>query len=275
MDNLKKTLEAAGCTLGDLVSATRFLTDVARAGRPQPRVGGVPGRAPADDDHGRGVAAGHACRTARSRSARSPSPTPDRRGSAGRAALAVAPSRQRARGASRQVLAPPSDDARLRRARRHGRPHGQAAPRRGPRGGRLQPHARQGRAAGRRRPAARELPARGRRGAPTSVFSMVTDTRRAPAPSRDGPDGVIAGLRRAPSWAEMSTVSPDVRAARRRVAARGASLLDAPVSGSPVTLEPGQLSFMVGGDPAALEHVRPYLSPSAPPSPTSASSGSP
>jgi len=28
MENLKKTLEAAGCGLGDLVSATRFLTDV-------------------------------------------------------------------------------------------------------------------------------------------------------------------------------------------------------------------------------------------------------
>jgi enamine deaminase RidA (YjgF/YER057c/UK114 family) len=28
MDNLKKTLEAAGCRLSDLVSATRYLTDV-------------------------------------------------------------------------------------------------------------------------------------------------------------------------------------------------------------------------------------------------------
>jgi 2-iminobutanoate/2-iminopropanoate deaminase len=29
MENLKTTLAAAGCTLGDVVSATRFLTDVA------------------------------------------------------------------------------------------------------------------------------------------------------------------------------------------------------------------------------------------------------
>src|SRR5256885_13165266 len=29
MENLKKTLEAAGCTLGDLVTVTRYLTDVA------------------------------------------------------------------------------------------------------------------------------------------------------------------------------------------------------------------------------------------------------
>ncbi len=28
MENLKKTLDAAGCSLGDLVSATRYLTDV-------------------------------------------------------------------------------------------------------------------------------------------------------------------------------------------------------------------------------------------------------
>src|SRR5438445_13723936 len=29
MENVKKTLEAAGCTLGDLVSATRYVTNVA------------------------------------------------------------------------------------------------------------------------------------------------------------------------------------------------------------------------------------------------------
>jgi enamine deaminase RidA (YjgF/YER057c/UK114 family) len=29
LENLRKTLEAAGCTMGDLVSATRYLTDVA------------------------------------------------------------------------------------------------------------------------------------------------------------------------------------------------------------------------------------------------------
>ncbi len=91
------------------------------------------------------------------------------------------------------------------------------------------------------------------------VFSMVTNTEALDAIAH-GPDGVLAGLRRGGVWAEMSTVSP---AATRRlaeeVAARGAALLDAPVSGSVATLEQGQLSFMVGGDPAALERVRPYL----------------
>jgi len=91
------------------------------------------------------------------------------------------------------------------------------------------------------------------------VFSMVTNTEALDAIAH-GPDGVLAGLRRGSVWAEMSTVSP---AATRRLAeevrARGAALLDAPVSGSVATLEQGQLSFMVGGDPAALERVRPYL----------------
>jgi 3-hydroxyisobutyrate dehydrogenase len=89
-----------------------------------------------------------------------------------------------------------------------------------------------------------------------AVFSMVTDSTALRAIAL-GPDGVIAGLKPGTVWAEMSTVSPDVtRELGRAVVARGASLIDAPVSGSPVTLDAGQLSFMVGGDPAALEKVR-------------------
>ena len=91
------------------------------------------------------------------------------------------------------------------------------------------------------------------------VFSMVSDTAALDAIAA-GPDGVLAGLRPGSIWVEMSTVSPD--ATRRLgglVAARSALLLDAPVSGSAITLDEGRLSFMVGGDPAALERVRPYL----------------
>ena len=91
------------------------------------------------------------------------------------------------------------------------------------------------------------------------VLSMVTNTEALEAIAR-GPDGVLAGLRPGAVWAEMSTVSPG---ASRRLAeearGRGAILLDAPVSGSVLTLEQGQLSIMVGGDAAALERVRPYL----------------
>ena len=91
------------------------------------------------------------------------------------------------------------------------------------------------------------------------VFMMVTDGAALDAVTR-GPEGLLAGLRPGAVVVEMSTVSPAaVRALGAEVAARGAALLDAPVSGSPATLEAGQLSFMVGGEAAVLERARPYL----------------
>jgi 3-hydroxyisobutyrate dehydrogenase-like beta-hydroxyacid dehydrogenase len=92
-----------------------------------------------------------------------------------------------------------------------------------------------------------------------AVFTMVTDDAALEAVTR-GPQGVVAGLARDGILIEMSTVSPAVvERLAAEVSARGAALLDAPVSGSPVTLESGQLSFMVGGDPAVLERARPFL----------------
>jgi 3-hydroxyisobutyrate dehydrogenase-like beta-hydroxyacid dehydrogenase len=58
----------------------------------------------------------------------------------------------------------------------------------------------------------------------------------------------------------MSTIAPDAsRAFAERVAATGATMLDAPVSGSLATLEAGELSIMVGGEGEAFERVRPVL----------------
>jgi 3-hydroxyisobutyrate dehydrogenase-like beta-hydroxyacid dehydrogenase len=92
-----------------------------------------------------------------------------------------------------------------------------------------------------------------------AIFTMVTDTPALEAVTQ-GPEGVVAGLRRGAVIIEMSTASPEgVRALADEAIGRGASVLDAPVSGSPVTIEAGQLSFMVAGDPAALDRVRPYL----------------
>ena len=92
-----------------------------------------------------------------------------------------------------------------------------------------------------------------------AVFTMVTDDAALEAVTR-GPQGLVAGLTRDGILIEMSTVSPAVvERLAADVSARGAALLDAPVSGSPVTLESGQLSFMVGGDPAVLERARPFL----------------
>jgi 3-hydroxyisobutyrate dehydrogenase len=96
------------------------------------------------------------------------------------------------------------------------------------------------------------------------VFSMVTDDAalRAVALERDG---ILAGLRPGAVFVEMSTVSPavvlEIAAA---VAARGAAMLDAPVSGSTITVEQGQASIALGGDAATLERVRPYLLAMAP-----------
>jgi 3-hydroxyisobutyrate dehydrogenase-like beta-hydroxyacid dehydrogenase len=92
-----------------------------------------------------------------------------------------------------------------------------------------------------------------------AVFTMVTDDDALDAVS-GGPQGILAGLRPGAVLIEMSTVSPAViERLAREVAARGAALLDAPVSGSPATLEAGQLSFMVGGDHAVLDRARPFL----------------
>jgi 3-hydroxyisobutyrate dehydrogenase-like beta-hydroxyacid dehydrogenase len=75
-----------------------------------------------------------------------------------------------------------------------------------------------------------------------------------------GADGVVAGLRPGSIFVDMSTVSPTVsRTVAAQVAAIGAHMLDAPVSGSVTTLEEGKLSIMVGGDRVAYERVLPIL----------------
>lgn len=59
---------------------------------------------------------------------------------------------------------------------------------------------------------------------------------------------------------EMSTIAPQtLLEVAPSVQARGAALLDAPVSGSVPVVERGELLIMVGGDADALERVRPVL----------------
>jgi 3-hydroxyisobutyrate dehydrogenase-like beta-hydroxyacid dehydrogenase len=96
------------------------------------------------------------------------------------------------------------------------------------------------------------------------LFTMLTDTAAIEA-TADGKDGVVAGLRPGTVWADLSTIAPDAsRALAERVAATGAAFLDCPVSGSPATLAAGQMSVMVGGDRAALDHVSDVLHAIAP-----------
>ena len=91
------------------------------------------------------------------------------------------------------------------------------------------------------------------------VFTMVSDNSALLAVCL-GPDGVLAGLRRGATLVEMSTVGPDVtRDIGEAISARGCSMLDAPVSGSTVSVEQGVASIQVGGELRVLEKVRPYL----------------
>ncbi|MGZ8424455.1 MAG: NAD(P)-dependent oxidoreductase, partial [Candidatus Binatia bacterium] len=91
------------------------------------------------------------------------------------------------------------------------------------------------------------------------VFSMVANTEALRAVTA-GADGILAGLTAGKIYVDMSTVSPAaIRATAKLVEAKGAQMLDAPVSGSSITLEEGKLSFMVGGKQDIFEKVLPYL----------------
>jgi 3-hydroxyisobutyrate dehydrogenase-like beta-hydroxyacid dehydrogenase len=91
------------------------------------------------------------------------------------------------------------------------------------------------------------------------TFSMVTNTEALRAVAT-GPDGILAGLGPGKIYIDMSTVSPAAsREIAAQVAAKGAEMLDAPVSGSVSTLEEGKLSIMVGGDRSTCERARPVL----------------
>jgi 3-hydroxyisobutyrate dehydrogenase-like beta-hydroxyacid dehydrogenase len=69
-----------------------------------------------------------------------------------------------------------------------------------------------------------------------------------------------AGLRPGAVVMETSTIHPKtVRGLAPLVEQHSAALLDAPVSGSVPVVQRGQLTFMVGGDAAALERARPVM----------------
>jgi 2-hydroxy-3-oxopropionate reductase len=75
-----------------------------------------------------------------------------------------------------------------------------------------------------------------------------------------GPEGVLDGLQPGSVVIDMSSISPVVaRHLAASVAEQGGTMLDAPVSGGEIGAINGTLSIMVGGDPDALERVRPIL----------------
>ena len=92
-----------------------------------------------------------------------------------------------------------------------------------------------------------------------AVFSMIANNSALHAVT-EGKDGILAGLSAGKIYVEMSTVSPAaIRELAKQVEAQGAEMLDAPVSGSSITLEEGKLSFMVGGKQEIFEKVLLYL----------------
>ena len=91
------------------------------------------------------------------------------------------------------------------------------------------------------------------------VFSIVTDANAVRAVAL-GPDGIGSGLAPGGIYLDMSTIDPDAsRAVAVEFHKSGAFMLDAPISGSPVTVKAGQASVMVGGDEAAFERAKPVL----------------
>jgi 3-hydroxyisobutyrate dehydrogenase-like beta-hydroxyacid dehydrogenase len=88
------------------------------------------------------------------------------------------------------------------------------------------------------------------------TFAMVTNAAAISAVT-DGPDGLVAGLGAGKLFIDMSTVSPTVsRATAAKVRAKGADMVDAPVSGSVITLQEGKLSVMVGGSKETFDRVK-------------------
>jgi 3-hydroxyisobutyrate dehydrogenase-like beta-hydroxyacid dehydrogenase len=91
------------------------------------------------------------------------------------------------------------------------------------------------------------------------VFTSIPDDDVLDAVG-SGRDGILEGLAAGRIWVDVSTVSP--RASREmagRVRARGAAMLDAPVSGSVPQVQSGTLAIMVGGDEAAYARAEPAL----------------
>jgi 3-hydroxyisobutyrate dehydrogenase-like beta-hydroxyacid dehydrogenase len=91
------------------------------------------------------------------------------------------------------------------------------------------------------------------------VFSIVTDADAVKSLAL-GENGIIAGLREDAVYLDMSTIDPDgSRAVAAEFAKAGLTMLDAPISGTTLTLAKGNASLMVAGDKAAFERVQSVL----------------
>jgi 3-hydroxyisobutyrate dehydrogenase-like beta-hydroxyacid dehydrogenase len=91
------------------------------------------------------------------------------------------------------------------------------------------------------------------------TFCMVTNST-ALEMIVEGADGILAALGPGKILIDMSTVSPAFsRSVTTKVRAKGADMVDAPVSGSVITLQEGKLSVMVGGRKDTFDRIMPLL----------------
>jgi 3-hydroxyisobutyrate dehydrogenase-like beta-hydroxyacid dehydrogenase len=75
-----------------------------------------------------------------------------------------------------------------------------------------------------------------------------------------GPQGVDEVLVEGMTIADSSTISPSAtRKFAERVRAKGVNYVDAPMTGSKVAAEAGSLTFMVGGEEAVIESLKPLF----------------
>jgi 3-hydroxyisobutyrate dehydrogenase-like beta-hydroxyacid dehydrogenase len=91
------------------------------------------------------------------------------------------------------------------------------------------------------------------------IFVMVTNSKADEA-VMNGPDGLLAAMGPGKIVVDMSTVSPEIsRSLAAKVREKGGDMVDAPVSGSIITLQQGKLSVMVGGTKPTFERIKPIL----------------
>jgi len=93
------------------------------------------------------------------------------------------------------------------------------------------------------------------------IFLCVGDTAMAQSVML-GENGLIEGIRPGAVVGDASTISPsESRKIGDAFRAKGAEFLDIPCTGSTPGAEGGTLTFMIGGDQATYEKVKPLLEP--------------
>lgn len=91
------------------------------------------------------------------------------------------------------------------------------------------------------------------------VFTIVTDATAVQAVAL-GENGIIAGLRKEAAYLDMSTIDPEAsRSIANEFRKAGLTMMDAPISGTTLTIQQGKASVMVGGEEATFGRIEPVL----------------